>query len=226
MRANPNRQLTRQTRICYGTTQYVIVSLLILDYSLTSPQDVTCDEVCVFCCIRFDATQKFLRHVEDCHRKDKGRKADYLGTTCTELSAKVAHELHLARHSKPYSDPGSEGKRRRLDSDVGIGALDTGRAKKVCTMNNGQPIATSTFMQTPTGGEPGSVDMHGAVGMHGTVDMHRVDMNGRMLMDSVGNGFDQVSSGLFYSNQADGLGGFDFAPILHMISAPAAPEHR
>ncbi|KAF1840117.1 uncharacterized protein K460DRAFT_371331 [Cucurbitaria berberidis CBS 394.84] len=194
-------------------------------FTNTLTTDVTCDEVCVFCCIHFQETHKFLRHVDECHKKEEGRKALFISSTCGELMMKVTHELHVARH-KPSSDINVVGKRRRVDSDVDY----TERAGKVRAMNNGHQIAQAvnqlSYSRQPTltfigtGGESSSVnmngavdmnramnsaDIHGGVVMNGAVDMHgamnsadihggvvmnRTDMNGRVVVDSVGmNGF-------------------------------------
>ncbi|UPX17091.1 uncharacterized protein EKO05_0007467 [Ascochyta rabiei] len=118
------------------STTYKTKQKLIRHYAI----HVKCYEVCIFCCIRFEESQKFLRHIEDCHNKERGRKADFMNTTCTELVTNVSQELLVAWHSKSSANTNLNGKRMRALSDV-ASVLDPERATKVRVTNDGHHAA-------------------------------------------------------------------------------------
>lgn len=237
-----------QKRLAYKTKQNLLrhygirkfTPLTIGPFTDILMVDVACNEVCVFCCMRFEQTNKLLRHVEECHKHEVGRKAQFMDDTCSELASIVSEELHAAQHRQSSSSTNPRGKRTRVVSDIDSGAFDTERARKARIIDNGDQIVqaatqssssrqpTAAFMGLHTMEEINGVDMNGMVNMenmamNGVVNMSSMDINAAVVMDSAGmDRFDRVSSELIYPNQAENLGDIFYAPILQMVSAPAS----
>ena len=216
-RAKQIRQHTRITRILHGTLGHVNVSLstiwLLTDIVMT---DVPCDEVCVFCCIRFGDTRKFLRHVAECHKLETGRKADFLRHTCTELEAVIGHELHIARHKRLPPEMTSTGKRTRVVSETSSVTLDTERTVKVRVMDKGYQIAQAANQLSSFGQATATITANSTGGGSSSVGI-----DAAMSMNSVNvNGFDDVASGLTYPVLEGDLDSCSIAPIFQIVSGP------
>ncbi|PVH98637.1 hypothetical protein DM02DRAFT_40892 [Periconia macrospinosa] len=172
-----------------------------------------------------------MKHAEECHKKETGRKAQYTSQTCMDLSSIVSHELHVAQHRGLSSGMNPNGKRAQAVPDTDSGAMDTQRAGKVRITDNGDQVAqvatqlsssgqpNATFMGMAAGGGMDSVDIDGTVDMNST-GINGVDMNGVAVMNRLDmNGLGDISSELIYPGPVEGLRNFYYAPILQTVSS-------
>ncbi|KAH7129672.1 hypothetical protein B0J13DRAFT_131176 [Dactylonectria estremocensis] len=81
-------------------------------------QHVRCGEVCVICFKPFEFASEIIRHCEENHRTESGRKATYMKETLEEVSRRVTSELYAAKAAfmeRSILGSKSESKKRTRD---------------------------------------------------------------------------------------------------------------
>ena len=86
--------------------------------SNTLNTDVRCGEVCVVCFKPFEFASEVIRHGEENHRTESGRKATYMKETLEEVSRRVTSDLYAAKAAfmeRSVLGSKSESKKRTRD---------------------------------------------------------------------------------------------------------------
>ncbi|KAG7432346.1 hypothetical protein Forpi1262_v007054 [Fusarium oxysporum f. sp. raphani] len=117
-------------------------------------QHVRCEEVCVICFKLFEFASEIIRHCEENHRTEFGRKATYMKGTLEEVSRRVSSELYAAKivfKERTLVCSTSESKKRTRD-EAGIDneTLETQGAELVAlTTQRSQLHATNMSALPP-----------------------------------------------------------------------------
>jgi hypothetical protein len=81
-------------------------------------QHIRIEEVCVFCFKIFRLASEFIRHTEDNHKEETGRRATFMQATLEELRGRINDELNAAKTVRQPFKTSESSRKRNWDATI------------------------------------------------------------------------------------------------------------